>query len=265
MGEQNCKCSCSHNSQNEVDIISNNYYEDYDIEPKDNNKNKIIIDLNERISALKVQSSNFSVIKESGVESIRTNSIKINTKENGAIKTEEELKLKSGINKNINNTSNNQNNNSNNNTNNNTNNNNINNNNEKIFLPSGVSNIISEKKFMSLKDDDLVFSGYLKKMLNNTDKKSISFSDRFCVITKKIFAYYHSKESFIGLDRPLFSIDNNLIVRIEEANLLDGSFYFCIVFRLDQGNLRESMLGFKAPDKKTMFNWVSILNFLINF
>ena len=64
MGEQNCKCSCSHNSQNEVDIISNNYYEDYDIEPKDNNKNKIIIDLNERISALKVQSSNFSVIKE---------------------------------------------------------------------------------------------------------------------------------------------------------------------------------------------------------
>ncbi len=286
MGEQNCKCSCSHNTQNEVDIISNNYYEDYDIESKDNNKNKIIIDLNERISALKVQSSNFSVIKESEAESVRTNSIKVNNKENGAIKTEE-VKLKSAMNKNINNNNNNNNinqtNNSNNNTNINTNNNNnINNNIEKIFLPPGVSNVISEKKFMSLKDDDLVFSGYLKKMLNNTDKKSISFSDRFCVITKKIFAYYHSKESFIGLDRPLFSIENNLIIRIEEANLLDGSFYFCIVFRLDQGNFkiakntncfttvnkdnqRESMLGFKAPDKKTMFNWVSILNFLINF
>ena len=119
-------------------------------------------------------------------------------------------------------------------------------------------------------------------MLNNTDKKSISFSERFCVITKKIFAYYHSKESFIRLEKPLFSIENNLIVRIEEANLLDGSFYFCIVFKLDEGNFkiakntncfttvnkdnqRESMLGFKAPDKKTMINWVSILNFLINF
>ena len=280
MGVHNCKCSCNHQTQNEVDIIENHYYEDFEKKQIENPKNKLVIDLNERKSALKVQSSNFSVIKESENESVRTDSIKEKNKENGAIKKEEEeSKLKSAVKKNNNTNNNNTNTN---NTNNNTNINNNNVNNEKVFLPPGVSNIISEKKFISLKDDDLVFSGYLKKMLNNTDKKSISFSDRFCVITKKIFAYYHSKESFIGLEKPLFSIENNLIVRIEEANLLDGSFYFCIVFKLDEGNFkiakntncfttvnkdnqRESMLGFKAPDKKTMFNWVSILNFLINF
>jgi hypothetical protein len=90
MGVHNCKCSCNHQTQKEVDIIDNHYYEDFEKKQIENPKNKLVIDLNERKSALKVQSSNFSVIKESENESVRTDSIKEKNKENGAIKKEEE-------------------------------------------------------------------------------------------------------------------------------------------------------------------------------
>ena len=146
-----------------------------------------------------------------------------------------------------------------------------------------IFQIIPEKKLFSLKEDDIVFASDLERMINNSDKGIITYSNRFCILTKSFFSYFSSKESFIRLKKPLFQINIQFITRIEEANLDENSYYFCLVFKLndqilnsvkninsfttvneEEKNEKESMLGFKSSDEDLVIKWVSILNFFMN-
>ena len=92
-----------------------------------------------------------------------------------------------------------------------------------------IKNIIPEYRLNHIKDDEIIYSGTLEKILKIPEKNSIVYSQRFCVFTKKYFAYYKSKESYISLNKPMLLINNKYIIRIENTTLDGGSFYFGII------------------------------------
>ena len=142
-----------------------------------------------------------------------------------------------------------------------------------------ITNIISEYRLNHLKDDEIIYSGTLEKILKFPDKNSIIYSERFCIFTKKYFAYYKSKENFITLNKPMFKINNNFIIRIENTTLDGGSYYFGIIcevndetrglinkvnsFVTQEANVCELLLGFRAKEYSTMMKWVVVLKHFI--
>ena len=142
-----------------------------------------------------------------------------------------------------------------------------------------ITNIISEYRLNHLKDDEIIYSGTLEKILKFPDKNSIIYSERFCIFTKKYFAYYKSKENFITLNKPMFKINNNFIIRIENTTLDGGSYYFGIIcevndetrglinkvnsFVTQEANVCELLLGFRAKEYSTMMKWVVVLKYFI--
>ena len=148
-----------------------------------------------------------------------------------------------------------------------------------------LSDIIPEKKFNNLSENNIILASDLERLINNKEKNIISYSNRFCVITKNNFSYYSSKESFIRLKPPLFFINNNEIIRIEKTVINDyiNNYYFCIIFNINQdnidlinnintfyiennneNNIKEAMIGFKSEDKNLINKWITILNYFIN-
>ena len=144
---------------------------------------------------------------------------------------------------------------------------------------------ISEKKINSLGNNDIIFAGELQKMVNNADKKSVSYSNRFCVLTKLFFSYYATKETFMIMKKPLCKLPLQYITKIEQEIINNNSLYFCIVFKLNEetselmkqinsfsvitseisnNNEEEGMLGFKSDNKETIMKWVGLLNYLVN-
>lgn len=147
---------------------------------------------------------------------------------------------------------------------------------------------ISEKKINSLGNNEVIFAGELQKMVNNVDKKSVSYSNRFCVLTKVFFSYYATKETFMTMKKPLCKLLLKYITKIEQEILNNNSLYFCIVFQLNEetselmkqinsfsvvtsetssnnNNEEEGMLGFKSDNKETIMKWVGLLNYLVNY
>ena len=294
MGEQNCKCS--ENKENNGDeIIYNGGYEDLANEQEEEDNRKLEEAFKKRMSLeLKKKLNNLQIQKNSTLEVI--DEIKENistTNNNNKNENIENNNNNNNKNENIENNNNNNNNNKKLKTKgilkNNKNNNNKENKKEKIDYDNkkiknfNIFEIISEKKLSSLKEDDIVFASDLERMINNFGKGIITYSNRFCVLTKNFFSYFSSKESFIRLKKPLFQINIQYITRIEEANLDENSFYFCLVFKLndqiinsvkninsfttvneEEKNEKESMLGFKSNDEDLIIKWVSILNFFMN-
>ena len=304
MGVQNCNCK-DKNERFLDEIIYNGAYEDFanEQEIEDNKKieeafkKRMSLELKKKIKNFQIQNSSLEVIDEIK-ENVSTtnNKNEITESQNNDLNNKTNNNIKND-NNNINNITNN------NNENRQTNSSNINNKklkskgilknknekNDKINYDNkkiknfNIFQIIPEKKLFSLKEDDIVFASDLERMINNSDKGIITYSNRFCILTKSFFSYFSSKESFIRLKKPLFQINIQFITRIEEANLDENSYYFCLVFKLndqilnsvkninsfttvneEEKNEKESMLGFKSSDEDLVIKWVSILNFFMN-
>ena len=143
-----------------------------------------------------------------------------------------------------------------------------------------IKNIISEYRLNRLKDDEIIYSGTLDKILKIPEKNTITYSQRFCIFTKNYFAYYKSKESYISLNKPMLVINNNLIIRIENTTLDGDNYYFgiiCVVndetkdiinkvnsFVTKEGNTCELLLGFRTKQYENMMKWVIILKYFIS-
>ena len=142
-----------------------------------------------------------------------------------------------------------------------------------------IENILPNFKKNRLKEDEIIYSGTLEKILNVTGTKRIAYSKRFCVLTKKYFAYYKSKESFISLNKPMFMVENNDIIRIENT-FLEGDGYFGIVcdvndrtknliykvssFVTKDENNSQLLLGFRTNNLDEMAKWLILLNYFIS-
>ena len=309
MGVQNCNCK-DKNERFLDEIIYNGGYEDFanEQENEDNKKleeafkNRMSMELKKKVKNFQIQNSSLEVIDEIKENVSTTNNkneiteSQNNENQNNDLNNKNNNNIKNN-NNNINNTTNNNNENrqSNNNTINNkklkskgilkhkTEKNDKSNYDNKKIKNFNIFQIIPEKKLFSLKEDDIVFASDLERMINNSDKGIITYSNRFCILTKSFFSYFSSKESFIRLKKPLFQINIQFITRIEEANLDENSYYFCLVFKLndqimnsvkninsfttvneEEKNEKESMLGFKSSDEDLVIKWVSILNFFMN-
>ena len=143
-----------------------------------------------------------------------------------------------------------------------------------------IKNIISEYKLNHLKDDEIIYSGTLEKILKIPDKNTIAYSQRFCIFTKNYFAYYKTKEAYISLNKPMLLIKNNYIIRIENTTLDGGSFYFGIIcevndetrslinkvnsFVTNEANTCELLLGFRTKEYDIMMKWVVVLRYFIS-
>ena len=148
-----------------------------------------------------------------------------------------------------------------------------------------LSTLLTDKKINSLDDNEIVFSSNLQKMLNNFDKKTVNYSDRFCIITKQHFSYYSTKESFMTMKKPLCKLPIKYITKIEQELIDNSTLYFCIVFQLNEetnslmkqinsfsvinneegsNNIEEGMLGFRSDNNEIILKWVGILNYFVN-
>ncbi len=141
-----------------------------------------------------------------------------------------------------------------------------------------IKNIVPEYRLNHLKEDELIFSGTVDKITKVPGKENkISYSERFCVLTKKYFAYYKSKESYISLNKPLLLINNNNIKRIEYTSFKYSSYYFGVILEINdetkylinkvnsfvtnEDNSYELLLGFRTKEFKDMVKWVIILTY----
>ena len=142
-----------------------------------------------------------------------------------------------------------------------------------------IRNIVPKFKLNKLKEDEIIYSGTLEKILNVPEGKKITYSKRFCVLTKKYFAYYKSKESFVSLNKPMFVIENSDIIRTENT-YLDGDGYFGIVCEVNErtknliyrvnsfvtkdDNNSQLLLGFRCNNYEEMTKWLILLNHFIS-
>ena len=136
-----------------------------------------------------------------------------------------------------------------------------------------------KNKLDKKKEDEVIYSGILEKIINEPQANKIIYTKRFCVLTKKTFAYYKSKESYISLNRPMFIIEKNDIIRIENT-FIEGEGYFGIVcevndkiknlinkvnsFVTNDENGSQLLLGFRSNKYEDMANWILMLNYFIS-
>ena len=125
----------------------------------------------------------------------------------------------------------------------------------------------------------MIYSGTLEKILNEPQANKIVYTSRFCILTKKYFAYYKSKESYISLNKPMLKIEKEDIIRIENT-FLEGEGYFGIVcevndktrnlidkvnsFVTNDENGSQLLLGFRSNKYEDMANWILMLNYFIS-
>ena len=144
---------------------------------------------------------------------------------------------------------------------------------------NNISKIIPKHKLNNKKENEVIYSGTLEKILNEPQANKIVYTSRFCVLTKKYFAYYKSKESYISLNKPMLIIEKEDIIRIENT-FLEGEGYFGIVcevndktkhlidkvnsFVTNDDNGSQLLLGFRSNKYEDMANWILMLNYFIS-
>ena len=142
-----------------------------------------------------------------------------------------------------------------------------------------IQNIINKNRLNNLKEDEVMYSGVLEKILNEQQANKLVYAKRFCVLTKKYFSYYKSKESYISLNKPMLIIEKDDIIRIENT-FLDGEGYFGIVcevndrtknlinkvnsFVTKDENGSQLLLGFRSNKYEDMKNWILMLNYFVS-
>ena len=156
--------------------------------------------------------------------------------------------------------------------------NDINNKNGAVEL--NIYNIFPKNKLMQLEDNSILCHGFLEKIIKIPSKNKFIYNERFCILTKKNFAYYKSKENYLNLWKPLFTIDLQNIKKVEQTVSDDKIFYFgliCIIndkirkyinkintfVNSNENNKDEFLIGFRSKNKELILKWIIILNYLI--
>ena len=143
-----------------------------------------------------------------------------------------------------------------------------------------IYNIIPKNKISKLDDNAIVCNSILEKIIKIPSKNKIVYNERFCVLTKKTFSYYKSKESYLNLNKPLLLIDLKNIKKVEQTILDDTSYYFGLICNINddtkmfidkintfinigENNTEEFLLGFRSKNKDLIIKWIVILNYLV--
>ena len=143
-----------------------------------------------------------------------------------------------------------------------------------------IYNIIPKNKISKLDDNAIVCNSILEKIIKIPSKNKIVYNERFCVLTKKTFSYYKSKESYLNLSKPLLLIDLKNIKKVEQTILDDSSYYFGLICNINddtkmfidkintfinigENNAEEFLLGFRSKNKDLIIKWIIILNYLV--
>ena len=155
--------------------------------------------------------------------------------------------------------------------------------NKNIFITNkyiNIYNIIPKNKISKLDDNAIVCNSILEKIIKIPSKNKIVYNERFCVLTKKTFSYYKSKESYLNLSKPLLLIDLKNIKKVEQTILDDTSYYFGLICNINddtkmfidkintfinigENNTEEFLLGFRSKNKDLIIKWIVILNYLV--
>ena len=160
-----------------------------------------------------------------------------------------------------------------------------NSNNEKnnIINMNGIIDIFSvvpKSRLLKITENSILCNSKLEKIIKIPEKKKIVYSERFCVLTKKNFSYYKSKECFLKLTKPLLSINLKNVTRVEQDKLDDTSYYFGLICAINEdtknyldkintyisvedNNSEVFLLGFRSNNKDLIIKWIVILNYLI--
>ena len=155
--------------------------------------------------------------------------------------------------------------------------------NKNIFITNkyiNIYNIIPKNKISKLDDNAIVCNSILEKIIKIPSKNKIVYNERFCVLTKKTFSDYKSKESYLNLSKPLLLIDLKNIKKVEQTILDDSSYYFGLICNINddtkmfidkintfinigENNAEEFLLGFRSKNKDLIIKWIIILNYLV--
>ena len=143
-----------------------------------------------------------------------------------------------------------------------------------------IFNIISKNKLLKLNENSILCNSILEKIIKIPEKSKIIYNERFCVLTKKKFSYYKSKESYLNLGKPLLLIDLKNIIKVEQTILDDTSYYFGLICMINdetkkyvdkintfinagENNNEEFLLGFRSKNKDLIIKWIVILNYFV--
>ena len=159
-------------------------------------------------------------------------------------------------------------------------NNNINNN-KKSSTELNIYNFISKNKLEQLQDNSILCNGFLEKIIKIPSKNKFIYNERFCILTKKYFSYYKSKENYLNLWKPLFTIDLQYIKKIEQSVSDDKTFYLGLICAINdetreyvkkintfvndnENDKEEFLIGFRTKNKEFMLRWIIMLNYCID-
>ena len=157
------------------------------------------------------------------------------------------------------------------------------NNNEKMKNVNkiiDINSIIPEEKLSKLNESSVICNSTLEKIIKIPSKNKITYNERFCLLTKKKFSYYKSKESYLKMNKPLLSIDLKNVEKVEQTILDDNSYYFGLICIINEdtkqfvdkintfigpgeNSTEEFLLGFRSKNKDLIVKWIVILNYLI--
>ena len=154
-------------------------------------------------------------------------------------------------------------------------------NNKKSISELNIYNIISKNKLEQLQDNSILCNGFLEKIIKIPSKNKFIYNERFCVLTKKNFSYYKSKENYLNLWKPLFSIDLQYIKKIEQSVSDDKTFYLGLICAINdetrqyvkkintfvndnEDSKEEFLIGFRTKNKEFMLRWIIVLNYCLD-
>jgi hypothetical protein len=155
------------------------------------------------------------------------------------------------------------------------------NNNKKSRTELNIYNIISKNKLEQLQENSILCHGFLEKIIKIPSKNKFIYNERFCVLTKKNFSYFKSKENYLNLWKPLFSIDVQYIKKIEQTVSDDKTFYFGLICAINdetrqyvkkintfvnnnENNKEEFLIGFRSKNKEMILRWIIVLNYCLD-
>ena len=143
-----------------------------------------------------------------------------------------------------------------------------------------INSIIPEEKLSKLNETSIICNSTLEKIIKIPSKNKITYNERFCLLTKKKFSYYKSKESYLKMNKPLLSIDLKNVEKVEQTIFDDNSYYFGLICFINEdtkqyvekintfispgeNSSEEFLLGFRSKNKDLIIKWIVILNYLI--
>lgn len=128
----------------------------------------------------------------------------------------------------------------------------------------------------------ILYKSTLQKMITIPYKKTKSYIERFCFITREAFVIFQSEEAFFTLKSPLGILPADEIIKVvrfkvEETNkkydhfyisfkksILTEKFYDQINKCLFEDESNDALVMFKSDDIIIIKKWYLIINYLIN-